>query len=158
MKDKENYVLLINSQNATNRIGTTKKQLQFYVNWNVILPKPTDINQKYKVRFNFSGINQPAYSDIWSINIDFGGSNVYQQDNNKCTYLGLSYPIGNQNATTAGTNSVNFFTKALLNDNPPITIEYPNNNLITVNILNINAGSGTTFNVEYYLTLEFTPI
>ena len=78
--------------------------------------------------------------------------------NNKTTYLGVVYPIANHNAITGGTDTVNFFARATLKDNSPVTIEYPNNNLITVNILNINAGSGTTFNTDYYLTLEFIPI
>ena len=68
---KETYCLLLSSQNANSRIGTTKNKLQFYVNWSAVLPKPADLNQIYKVRFTMTGLSQNAYSDVWSVNIDF---------------------------------------------------------------------------------------
>ena len=51
---KENYTLYINSANSANRIGTTKYNYQYYVNWNSFLPKPENINQKFLVRFTFT--------------------------------------------------------------------------------------------------------
>ena len=150
---KETYTLLLSSQNATNRIGTNKRNLQYYVNWSAVLPKPDNINQKFSVRFILtSPVITVGFNDVYSLNIDFGGSNVYDQSGSKNTYLGLVYP------SFVSTFNQYYYTMAKLNDNLPITIEYPNNNLITVNLVNILVSSGTTYNYEYYLTLEFTPI
>ena len=155
---KENYTLVLSSQNATNRIGTTKNKYQYYINWNAVLPKPENINQKYLVKFTFKGLVQGSFAEVYTLNVDFGGSNMYDQSNSKSTYLGLLSPIVNNTASASGSNTVYFYLNAKPTDNSPITIEYPNNSLITVNIVNANISSGTTFNNEYYLTLEFIQI
>lgn len=155
---KETYCLLLSSQNATNRIGTTKNKLQFYVNWSAILPKPEDIRQKYSLKFVLSGISQGSFAEIYSVNVDLGGANIYDQTGNRMTYLGLAYPNENHTASTAGTDTVYFYLQSRTHDNLPVTVEYPNNNIITVNITNLNIGSGVTYGGEYNLVLEFTPI
>ena len=156
---KENYTLLLNSQNATNRIGTTKKQLQYYVNWNAILPKPQNISQKYLLKFSFISVAQASLiAEVYSLNIDFGGANMYEQTNNKTTYLGYLYPMANYSSGVTGTYTTYSYSIAKSTDNVPVCVEYPNNSIITVNLVNINNASGTTFTNEYYLTLEFTSI
>ena len=83
---------------------------------------------------------------------------MYDTTTSKTTYLGYLYPMVNAGAATTGTNSVYGYITAKASDNVPVCIEYPNNSLITVNIVNINTASPTVYNYEYYLTLEFTPI
>jgi hypothetical protein len=146
---KETYTLLLNSQNTANRFGSNIRNYQYYVNWSSFLPKPENINQKYLVKFSMFGLAQASFAECYSINIDFGGSNMYDNSNSKTSFLGVTYPY------YSGTFA---YLKSRLNDNPAVTIEYPNNSLITVNIVNINTGSGVTLNVHYMLTLEFTPI
>ena len=149
---KETYSLVLSSQNATNRLTATKRNLQYYINWNAVLPKPENINQKFSVRFIFAGLyTGVGFNDIYSINIDLGGSNMYDQTASKSTYLGLTFP------TLLSPNNY-WYSTSRINDNLPVTIEYPNNNIITVNLINILTTSATLFNYEYYLTLEFTPI
>ena len=159
---KENYTLYLSSQNTTNRTGTTKKSLQYYINWHAILPKAENINQKFLVKFKFVGYIQGSFGEIYNLQIDFGGSNMYDQSNSKSTYLGIMFPEDNATAIalTSGTggNVSYFYLVSDPNDNLPVTIEYPNNNLITVSINNINTGSGTTFTNDYNLILEFVPI
>ena len=159
---KENYTLFLSSQNSTNRIGTTKKSLQYYVNWHAVLPKADNVNQKFLVKFKFVGYIQGSFGEIYSLQIDFGGSNMYDQSNSKSTYLGIMFPEDNATAIalTSGTgcNQTYFYLTSDPNDNLPVTIEYPNNNFITVSINNINTSSGTTFNNDYNLILEFAPI
>ena len=159
---KENYTLFLSSQNSTNRIGTTKKSLQYYINWHAVLPKAENINQKFLVKFKFVGYIQGSFGEIYNLAIDFGGSNMYDQSNSKSTYLGIMFPEDNATsiALTSGTggNFSYFYLVSQPNDNLPVTIEYPNNNFITVSINNINTASGTTFNNDYNLILEFAPI
>jgi len=80
---KENYSLVLSSQTTTNRIGTNKRNYQYYINWNSILPKPENINQKYLVKFTFKGLVQGSFAEVYTLNIDFGGSNMYDQSNSK---------------------------------------------------------------------------
>ena len=159
---KENYTLFLSSQNSTNRIGTTKKSLQYYVNWHAVLPKADNVNQKFLVKFKFVGYIQGSFGEIYNLQIDFGGSNMYDQSNSKSTYLGIMFPEDNATniALTSGTggNQSYFYLTSDPNDNLPVTIEYPNNNFITVSINNINTGSGTIFTNDYNLILEFATI
>jgi len=156
---KETYTLYLNSQTATNRIGTTKNKYQYYINWNAVLPKPENINQKYLVRFSFTSLAQASLiAEVYSLNIDFGGSNMYEQTNSKSTYLGYLYPLANYSSGAAGTYTTYSYSIAKSTDNVPVSIEYPNNSLITVNLVNINNASGTIFTNDYILTLEFTLI
>jgi len=84
------------------------------------------------------------------------------QSNAESSYLGIMFPEDNTTnlSLTSGTgsNQSYFYLCSDPNDNLPVTIEYPNNNLITVSINNINTGSGTTFTNDYNLILEFAPI
>ena len=90
---KKNYTLVLNSQNAVNKIGTNKYNYQYYVNWSAVLPKPENINQNYLVRFIFTNnVATTIVSDTYSLNINFGGSNMYDHSNSKSTFLGLIYP------------------------------------------------------------------
>jgi hypothetical protein len=146
---KETYTLYLNSQTATNRIGTTKSKYQYYINWNTILPTPENINQKYLVRFTFTTLSTGSVGDIYTISIDFGGSNMYDQTNNKTNFLGFAYPIGN--------NGTNYYLQSKYPDNVPVTVEYPNNSLITVSINPLNTAGGG-YAIESFLVLEFTPI
>ncbi len=149
---KETYTLLLSSQNATNKIGTTKRNLQYYINWSSILPKPENPSQKYSLKFVMTSLfTASGFNDIYSLNIDFGGSNVYEQTGSKSNYVGLVYP------SFVSTFNQYYYAMAKNNDNLPIVVEYPNNNIITVNLINITVSSGTVYNYDYYLTLEFTP-
>lgn len=155
---KKTYTLAINSQTTTNRIGTNIRNYQYNVNWSAVLPNPENINQKFLVRFSFMCLAQvSATTEVFQLFIDFGGSNMYDNSNSKTTYLGYLSPMVNQGASTTGTNSVYGYITAKASDNIPVTIEYPNNSLITVNIANLNPG-GATFSKDYILTLEFLPI
>ena len=162
MKEKENYTLYLSSQNSTNRFGTSKNKYQYYVNWNAILPKSENINQKFLVKFKFVGYIQGSFGEIYNLQTDFGGSNMYDQLSSKSTYLGIMFPEDNATASNlvsgTGGNQTYFYLVSNPNDNLPVTIEYPNNNIITVSINNINTSSGTTFNNDYNLIIEFAPI
>ena len=147
---KETYTLVLNSQNATNRIGTVKNKYQYYVNWSSFLPKPENINQKYSVKFTCTTLSTASIPDIFSLNIDFGGSNCYDQSNSKSTFMGLMYPIGN--------NGTYYYIQSKYSDNGAVTIEYPNNNMITIGLNSIVNGSANTWATESYIVLEFTPI
>ena len=147
---KESFVLQLSSQSATNRLGANKRAYQYNINWSAILPKPADITQKYQLKYTFSSLSTASISDIYTISVDFGGSNVYEQTNSKSTFIGLAFPIGN--------NGTNYYIQSKYPDNVQVCIEYPNNSLITVNITPLLVGSGNIWNIEYIMMMEFTPI
>ncbi len=144
---KENYTLYINSVNSLNRIGAAKYNYQYYINWSSFLPKPDNVDQKFLVRFIFTNNSATGIiGDIFSLYINFGGSNAYDTSNSKSNFLGLIYPTSH---STFG------YTKCNTNDNLPVTIEYPNNNIITVTLSNVN---NVNYAIDYSLVLEFIPI
>ena len=147
---KENYTLVLDTQNSTNRLGSNNYNRQYLINWSAILPKSENISQKYLVRFTCTSLSTASLADIYSVSIDFGGSNVFQQSNSKGTFLGLIYPVGN--------NGTNYYFQSKATDNLPITIEYPNNSLITVSISSVVSGSANLFSINSVLVLEFVPI
>ena len=151
---KETRTLVLNSQTATNRIGSNTRNYQYNVNWTTILPKPENINQKYLVRFSFITPATNSFGEVFTVSIDFGGSNMYDQTNNKSTFMGCVYPVMNTTTSTAGTNTVFYYAKATTIDNIPVTVEYPTNSMITVTLMYLNATYPTNyFTNNYILTL-----
>ena len=156
---KETYNLVLNSQITTNRIGTLTRSYQYMINWSSVLPKPHDISQKYSVRFSFITPSSGSFGEVFLLSIDFNGSNLCDQTNSRNNYLGYVFPVMNPSATTSGSNTVFYYSKASIIDNLPITIEYPNNNIITVSLVNSNSSYPTNyFTNNYILNLEFTPL
>jgi len=154
---KETFCLALNSAITTNRLGSNKYNYQYNINWSAILPKSENISQKYLVKFSFMCLAQiPLTTEIYQVLIDFGGANMYEQTNSKSTYLGFVYPYVTQGASTTGTNTAYGYYIASASDNMPVCIEYPNNSIITVNLVNL--AGGAAFSKDYILTLEFTQI
>jgi hypothetical protein len=147
---KENYTLLLNSTTTTtNKTGNnTNLGYTYNVNWDNILP---DRNIKYKVNFTFFSLSKGGFTDLYSLYINFGTSDVYDNNSSRTTYLGTIHPY--PLTTTV------FYAVANINDNADVTINYPSNRLITVSLINSNAGQPTVYlSSDYVLTLSFTPI
>ena len=156
---KQTYNLILNSYSSVNRTGSNKRNYQYFVNWNAVLPNPHKTGQRFEVRFSFITPAVSTVGEVFVLNIDFGGSNVYDQVNSRSTFLGFCLPYANQTSSTTGTNVAYFYTKAFLNENLPITIEYPNNNNIMVSLTNLNGNyPNIYFTNDYVLNLQFTPI
>ena len=88
------------------------------------------------------------------VDINFGKSYVYEQNNSMTTKIGICYPIIEQQYNTV----LSYYYCSNLNDNLPITIGYPTNQNITVNIYQHDNISIPTLFVNYVIQLKFTPI
>ena len=89
---KESYNLVLSSQNSSDRIGSNKRNFQYNIVWGSILPIKYDTIQKYKVRFSFTSLVQSSFAELYSLNIDFGGSNTYYQSCSRSTFIGNLLP------------------------------------------------------------------
>ena len=145
---KEYYTLVLNSTNSVNRTGTAPN-FTYNINWDSVLPDKR--YTKYKVNFSFNSlVVATPFTEIYTINVIFGTTNVYNQMPSQSAYIGCVHPYN--------TSATSYYAIANINDNPDITIAYPSNRLITVSIGNANLASSTVNITDYILTLQFMPI
>ena len=149
----ETYSLIINSQNAINRDTSSGNinSYKYYVNWDAVLPKKYS---NFNVGFTLKSVNTATNITVNAlVNINFGQSNMFDQTNNQSQSLGIAYPVPVQQTA----NSWNYFYNSTLNDNQPVTISYPVNQIITVTFTNFDLATALTM-YHYVLQLTFTPV
>jgi hypothetical protein len=147
----ETYSLIINSQNATNRISNADlTKYQYYINWSSVLPKNY---QTYNVGFTLKSVNTATQITVNAlVSINFGQTNMSDQ-NGPSTYLGIAYPVVVQQSAVLW----NYFYNSTLNDNQSVTISYPTNSILTVSFTNFDLTTALTM-YNYVLQLTFTPV
>jgi hypothetical protein len=133
----ENYTILLNSQNSTNRdiSSGNLNSYKYYVNWDSVLPKHYN---KFEVSFCFKSIIQAtAITENVILSVDFGHTNMNDQTANPSSYLGVIYPV---------INGTNYYYNANKNDNFNITISYPTNNFINVKFTDFDLTTAVMYN------------
>jgi hypothetical protein len=146
---KQYYTLVLNSTNSSNRTGTAPTY-SYNINWDAIFPQNLR-DKKFAVSFVFSSlVVTTPFTEVYTVNINFGTTNVYNQTPSQSAFLGVLYSYM--------TNATAYFAMANINDNSPVTICYPTNRIITVSIGNANLASSTVNITDYILTLQFTPL
>jgi hypothetical protein len=148
----ESYSLIINSQNTLNRDNSSGNinSYKYYINWDTVLPKKYST---FNVGFTLKSINTATNITVNAlVNINFGQSNMFDQSNNQSTCLGIAYPVPVQQTA----NTWNYFYNSTLNDNQPVSISYPTNQIITVTFTNFDLTTALTM-YNYVLQLTFTP-
>lgn len=149
----ETFSLILNAQNANNKIagGSLTTYFQYYVNWDSVLPKK---HQTFNVSFTLKSVNTATQITVNAlVSINFGQANISDQNNSSSTYLGIAYPVPVQQSSTTW----NYFYNSTLNDNPPVTISYPVNQIITVRFTNFDLTTALTM-YNYVLQIQFTPV
>ena len=86
------------------------------------------------------------------VGIDFGQTNLFDQTINQSRIIGITYPVPVQQTA----NTWNYFYSSTLNDNQPVTISYPTNQMITISFTNFDLTTPLTM-YHYVLQLTFTP-
>jgi hypothetical protein len=146
---KQYYTLVLNSTNSSNRTGTAPS-FSYNINWDAIFPQNLR-DKKFAVSFVFSSlVVTTPFTEVYTVNINFGTTNVYNQTPSQSAFLGVLYSYM--------TSATAYFAMANINDNSPVTISYPTNRIITVSIGNANLASSTVNITDYILTLQFTPL
>ena len=147
MSESFSVILSTTSSNAQTSGLANYSNVNFYVNWDAILPR------KYKqfivsMVFKSDAVGTLATS-VGNISVNLGKINV-SNGISPITNLGFCVP------TVLG--STNSFYQSTSNDVIPVSCQYPMNNIVTVSILT-NAGgnlfSGTT---SWSLYLNFVGI
>lgn len=146
---KESYTLILNSLNATNRnIINGDTTIQYYVNWESVLPYILDEKQKYNLSFSLRTVsNVGALTESAFIEIIMGQTHSNEQSGTS-NIIGVISPHNVHN---------HHYLLALPYDNMPVQIEYPSSSLVTINFLSLD--KTTAFNmVDYVLILTFEVI
>ena len=145
----ETYSLILNSQNVTNSIIINNQtQMQYYINWESVLPYSPDKKQKYKLSFSLRTVsNVGALTESAFVEILMGQTNSNEQ-NGTSNIIGVISPY---------TVHQSHYLIATPNDNMPVQVEYPSSSLITVNFLDFD--KVTPFNmIHYVLILTFEAV
>ena len=143
---KESYTIILNSQIATNQIIINNEtSIQYYINWESVLPYSPDRKQKFKLSFSLRTVpNVAALPNGAFVEIVMGQTHSNEQ-NGTSNIIGIVSPY---------TVHQSHYLIALPNDNMPVQIEYPSSSLITVNFLNLD--KITAFDmIHYVLILTF---
>jgi hypothetical protein len=148
----ESYSLIINSQNAVNRDSSSGNinSYKYFINWDSVLPKKYST---FDVGFTLKSVNTATNITVNAlVGIDFGQTNLFDQTINQSRIIGITYPVPVQQTA----NTWNYFYSSTLNDNQPVTISYPTNQMITVSFTNFDLTTPLTM-YHYVLQLTFTP-
>jgi hypothetical protein len=143
---KESYTIILNSQIATNQIIINNEtSMQYYINWESVLPYSPDRKQKFKLSFSLRTVpNVGALTESAFVEIVMGQTHSNEQ-NGTTNIIGVVSPHNVHNS---------HYLIALPNDNMPVQVEYPSSSLITVNFLNLD--KITAFDmIHYVLILTF---
>lgn len=151
---EEYYSLVLNSTISTNIINnTSRNSIQYFINWASVLP---DKYQRYNLTFTFTtdyvALSTSASQAFGSISVNFGNAGVVGQNSATSTFIGqyiqyIGYCVSNTPVILYAAGS---------QDNPPTTISYPQNNIITVNITDVRNSGNLIPN--YILRLCFKPV
>lgn len=152
MSEKKAFNVVLNSQHKIST-GASLSDCTFGMDWTNMKDGP------YEVHFTFiSKVMNLSTADIACINVDFGGSNVYESfngvGNRTSNYIGVAKPY---------LISTSSYLLSEDSTNPPITLNCkPTNNLINVIINasdNETAYAPTTgAMLDWILNLQFIPI
>jgi hypothetical protein len=146
---REIYSLILNSENATNAININNQtQMQYYINWESVLPYTPNKKQTYKLSFSLrTAPNISALPNSGFVEILMGQTNSNEQ-NGTSNIIGVISPY---------TVHQSHYLIATPNDNMPVQVEYPSSSLITVNFLDFD--KVTPFNmIHYVLILTFEAV
>lgn len=161
----KNYTLFLSS---ADKISGNNNNATFNVNFDAFIPRNYDT---YQLSFSFNATagyykdtaNTTVYSHAKIILDTIGRSFTYDTSRNGPS-ITLGYANREPSTATSNTNGFNCF----YNYNPPITINRPNQNQITVKIYNVqtntllvdttNAGVAQADMTPWILSISLTPI
>ena len=142
----DSYNIIFNSR-GSNAIDTTNTDaVQYTVNWDNMLRKKY---KKYNCCFTFiTEANNTPYSAMGIVNISFGCQTKSFDGTSQSENIGTVYPV-----TAFGKH---FYNSTLI-DNPNFTMNYPTNNLTTINLRNYSKTKLDSV-ANYILILNMTGI
>jgi hypothetical protein len=144
------YQLIFSSRNPNCISNGTLTSCQYNVNWKAMLG---DKFKKFKCGFVFKSENYAGVlTNNGFVNMNIGRMNVFDGAS-VCYNIGVIYPVVTNNA--AG-NLASYYNSTN-NDNFDFTIDYPVNNLVTLN-LNTFAGAAMANMPNYVLVLHLIGI
>jgi len=144
------YQIIFCSRNSNCINNATLTSCQYYVNWKSMLD---DKFKKFRCGFIFKSENYGGLlTNNGFVNMDFGQCNIY--DGQSMSHnLGIIYPV----ITNVTVGSQSSYYNSTNNDNFDFTINYPVNNLVTINLLTFS-GAAMANMQNYTLIMHLTGI
>jgi mevalonate kinase len=151
------YTLLLNSANSVNRSGTAVTDYTYYVNWASFLPQNVE---RFDVSYSFkSTLTSTLQSSVVLLSANIGNQTTYDQTYSQTPILCALTPYSNPGST------INFFYESKVTDECGFMISYPQNNNLSIRILNaipdangLYSSAASFTGMSYILQLSFTEI
>ena len=152
-ENTEIFQIIFNTQgsNVMSPVGNAlaRSSVTYNVNWGALLPMKYN---KFNCQFVFKSINVAGLLiDNGFLNMNIGRVNVYdglQQSQN----LGIVYPVY---LNTIAGNLASYYNSTN-NDNNNFTMDYPNNNSVTLTLKNFDGITPMTNMPHYVVILNVT--
>jgi hypothetical protein len=144
------YSLCLNSQNTTNRTGSSIDNYTYTIDWSKVLPtKYKTYNVTYKLKS--VAVYTGSISGTGAININFDNTKIINQGGTSCSVVGIVEP--NTYLVVSGSNYSWYYESV---NNLPFTIFYPSTSSLNVKFTAFDLTSVFTMQ-NYILQLNFTP-
>ena len=140
---QEVYNYVVQSSSATNRLTTNVNGISsFQLQWQNIIPSKY-INNKLLLRMRFSSSIQTIYTDAYIVSVNFGNTYVFDNSTAQSSIIGIINPIG---CNSSGVTAAQAYYSCGAYDNPPVLMNYPDSQQLTISFNNISANSTNPYN------------
>ena len=133
---QEVYNYVVQSSSATNRLTTNVNgNSSFQLQWQNIIPSKYS-NNKLLMRMRFSSQIETTYTDAFIVSANFGNTYVFDNSTAQSSIIGIINPIG---CNSSGTTAAQAYYSCGAYDNPPVLMNYPDSQQLTISFNNISA-------------------
>ena len=143
-----NYVVL--SSSATNRNSNVLNLCIFQIQWQNIIPSKYS-NNKLLLRMRFSSQIAATFTDAFIVSANFGNTYVFDNSTAQSSIIGIVNPIG---CNSSGTTGAQAYYSCGTYDNPPVLMNYPDSQTLSITFNGISTAILTTFNWVMILSFE----
>ena len=143
-----NYVVL--SSSATNRNSNVNNNCTFQIQWQNVIPSKYS-NNKLLLRMRFSSSIQTIYTDAYIVSVNFGNTYVFDNSTAQSSIIGIINPIG---CNSSGVTASQAYYSCGAYDNPPVLMNYPDSQVLSITFNGISTAILATFNWVMILSFE----
>ena len=138
-----NYVVqspvINNILSSLNLIKNSTNNCTYQIQWQNIIPSKYS-NNKLLLRMRFSSQIEQTYTDVGAfiVSANFGNTYVFDNSTAQSSIIGIINPIG---CNSSGVTAAQAYYSCGAYDNPPVLMNYPDSQQLTISFNNISANS-----------------